>query len=104
MISRRRFLEVSSATAGLAVASGSLVNAAAAEDTDHASLPPSLAKLKSRKSESTPISRDERRVVGVAVVLVEVGGAAERGFGAAGHVGSGEVEVVHEAQDRPPVG
>src|ERR1700684_1026573 len=60
MISRRRFLEVSSATAGLAVASGSLVNAAAAEDTDHASLPPSLAKLKSRKSESTPISRDER--------------------------------------------
>ena len=60
MISRRRFLEVSSATAGLAVASGSLVNAAAAEDTDHASLPPSLAKLKSRKSEATPISRDER--------------------------------------------
>ncbi len=60
MISRRRFLEVSGATAGLAVASASLVNAAAAEDTDEASLPPSLAKLKSRKSEATPISRDER--------------------------------------------
>jgi len=61
MISRRRFLEVGSATAGLAVASGSLVNAAAAEDTDDASLPPSLAKLKSRKTEATPISRDERQ-------------------------------------------
>jgi len=58
MISRRRFLEVSSVTAGMA-ASRSLVNAAAAQDMD-ASLPPSLAKLKSRKSEATPITRDER--------------------------------------------
>ena len=59
MISRRRFLEVSGATAGMALASRSIVNAAAAQDAD-ASLPPSLAKLKSRKSEATPISRDER--------------------------------------------
>src|ERR1700693_4493868 len=59
MISRRRFLEVSSVTAGMAAAPCSLVNAAAAQDTD-ASLPPSLAKLKSRKSEATPISREER--------------------------------------------
>jgi Xaa-Pro dipeptidase len=59
MISRRRFLEVSSVTAGMAVASRSRMRAATAEDAD-ASLPPSLAKLKSRKSEATPISPEER--------------------------------------------
>jgi Xaa-Pro dipeptidase len=59
MISRRRFLEVGSVTAGLAMASRSRVSAAIAEETD-ASLPPSLAKLKSRKSEATPITREER--------------------------------------------
>src|SRR6202162_2519140 len=59
MISRRRFLEVSSVTAGMAAAPCSLVNAAAAQEAD-ASLPPSLAKLKSRKDEATPISREER--------------------------------------------
>jgi Xaa-Pro dipeptidase len=59
MISRRRFLEVSGVTAGMAVTSRSLASAAVAEDAD-ASLPPSLAKLKSRKSEATPISREER--------------------------------------------
>jgi len=45
MISRRRFLEVSGVTAGMAVASRSRVCAAVAEDAD-ASLPPSLANLK----------------------------------------------------------
>src|SRR5579862_8975357 len=59
MISRRRFLEVSSVTAAMAAASCPRVNAAAAEDVD-ASLPPSLAKLKSRKDEATPITREER--------------------------------------------
>jgi len=59
MISRRRFLEMSGVTAGFAVAPGSVVNSAAAQDAD-ASLPPSLAKLQSRKSEATPISREER--------------------------------------------
>jgi Xaa-Pro dipeptidase len=59
MISRRRFLEVSSVTAGMAVASP-LVAAAAADNKD-ASLPPSLAKLKSRKSEAAPITREERQ-------------------------------------------
>ena len=59
MISRRRFLEVGSMTAGMAVASQPLVPAAAADSKD-ASLPPSLAKLKSRKSEATPITREER--------------------------------------------
>jgi Xaa-Pro dipeptidase len=43
----------------MAVTSRSLASAAVAEDAD-ASLPPSLAKLKSRKSEATPISREER--------------------------------------------
>jgi Xaa-Pro dipeptidase len=59
MISRRRFLEVSSVTAGMAAASCSLVNAAAAQEAE-TSLPPSLAKLTSRKSEATPISLEER--------------------------------------------
>jgi Xaa-Pro dipeptidase len=59
MISRRRFLEAGAVTAAMAVASGSPASKAAAQDAD-ASLPPSLAKLKSRKSEATPISRDER--------------------------------------------
>jgi Xaa-Pro dipeptidase len=59
MISRRRFLEMSSVTAGMAVASPSMAAAAAAEDTE-ASLPPSLARLKSRKGEAIPITREER--------------------------------------------
>ncbi len=58
MISRRRFIEVGGLTAGIAAASHSL--AAAAKGTDNASLPPSLAKLKSRKTEATPITREER--------------------------------------------
>ena len=58
MISRRRFLEVGGVTAGMAVASHSLAATASADD---ASLPPSLAQLKSRKSEATPITLDERR-------------------------------------------
>lgn len=59
MISRRRFLEIGGVTAGTALASRSL--SAAAKNADDSSLPPSLAQLKSRKSEATPISVDERR-------------------------------------------
>jgi Xaa-Pro dipeptidase len=59
LISRRRFLEVGGVTAGMAAASHSLA-AAAAEKTED-SLPPWLAKLKSRKSEATPITREERQ-------------------------------------------
>ncbi|MGC1450870.1 MAG: Xaa-Pro peptidase family protein [Candidatus Sulfotelmatobacter sp.] len=59
MISRRRFLEVGSVTAGLAAAPHSLM--AVAGERDDVSLPPSLAQLKSRKSEATPITREERR-------------------------------------------
>src|SRR5579864_537837 len=57
MISRRRFLGVASAAAGFA-ASPSSANAAA--DKKQSSLPPSIARLKSRKSEATPITRAER--------------------------------------------
>lgn len=60
MISRRRFLEVGGVTAGMAVASHSLMAAATVDSADAASLPPSLAQLKSRKSEATPITRQER--------------------------------------------
>jgi Xaa-Pro dipeptidase len=59
MISRRRFLKVSGVTAGMAAASHSLA-ATVAPKRDDAALPPSLAQLKSRKSEATPITRDER--------------------------------------------
>ena len=59
MISRRRFLEVGSVTAGIAAASHSLAAATMGADDD--SLPPSLAKLKSRKNEATPITLEERR-------------------------------------------
>ncbi|MGP0019272.1 MAG: M24 family metallopeptidase [Candidatus Sulfotelmatobacter sp.] len=65
MISRRRFLQVGAVTAGItAAASHSLASEAttksATRKTDDASLPPSLAQLKSRKSEATPITKNER--------------------------------------------
>jgi Xaa-Pro dipeptidase len=59
MISRRRFLEVGTVTAGLAVAPDSLL--AAAADTSDSSPPQSVAQLKSRKAEATPITREERQ-------------------------------------------
>ncbi len=59
MISRRRFLEVGG-VAGVAVASGPLAVAAAVEKSGGAELPPSLARLQSRKAEATPITKEER--------------------------------------------
>src|SRR5579863_2598871 len=59
MISRRRFLEVGG-VAGVAAASGSLV-AVAAQKSGEAELPPSLARLQSRKAEATPITKEERQ-------------------------------------------
>jgi Xaa-Pro dipeptidase len=56
MISRRRFLEVGSVT-GIAAASHPLIAAA----TSDSPLPPSLARLQSRRSEATPITRGERQ-------------------------------------------
>lgn len=60
MISRRRFLEVGGVTAGMAAASHAVV-AAIPRDAEDSSLPPSLARLKSRKSEARPITKQERR-------------------------------------------
>jgi Xaa-Pro dipeptidase len=59
MISRRRFLEVSG-VAGFAAASHPLMAVAAPNNSDISSLPPSIAQLKSRKSEASPITREER--------------------------------------------
>jgi Xaa-Pro dipeptidase len=56
MLSRRRFLELS----GVAAASTPLLAANAAQPRDN-TLPPSIASLKSRKGEATPITRDERQ-------------------------------------------
>jgi len=56
MISRRRFLESTSLAASGLLAS----RLANAESGNDASLPPSIARLKSRKSEAQPIRRDER--------------------------------------------
>lgn len=58
MISRRRFLEAGGATAGAWLAVHPFL---AAAESDDSSLPPSLARLKSRKGEAVPISREERR-------------------------------------------
>src|ERR1700721_2585913 len=57
MISRRRFLEVGG-VAGVAAASSPLV--AAAQESGEAELPPSLAKLQSRKTKAPPITKKRR--------------------------------------------
>jgi Xaa-Pro dipeptidase len=59
MISRRKFLEAGSITAGVAMASSLRVAASATECSDQ-KIAPSIAALKSRKSEATPITREER--------------------------------------------
>jgi len=63
MISRRRFLEVGGLAAGVAATSHPmLASVSEREDKlDDTSLPPSIAGLKSRKSEAEPITREERR-------------------------------------------
>ncbi len=58
MISRRRFLELSGGVAGIAASQPRLAVATTPDDT---SLPPSIASLVSRKSEATPITREERQ-------------------------------------------
>lgn len=56
MISRRKFLEVGAASAGLAALAASPVRA----ESQETSLPAPIAALKSRKSEATPITVQER--------------------------------------------
>ena len=57
MISRRKFLQLGSVTAGMAASHSPLLVPLA----DNDSLPPSIARLKARRSEAVPISRDERQ-------------------------------------------
>ena len=59
MISRRKFLEVGGAVAVIPAAHASLSVSRATRD--NAALPPSIAALKSRKSEASPIPREERQ-------------------------------------------
>ena len=62
MISRRHFLEVGGLGAGIAALSLPLAGGQTpADEKLKSSLPPSLAGLKSRKSEAAPITREERR-------------------------------------------
>jgi len=62
MISRRRFLEVGSAAAGAAAMAHPLLASSAPRDekSNDSSLPPSLARLQSRKNDAVPITREER--------------------------------------------
>jgi Xaa-Pro dipeptidase len=60
MISRRRFLEAGAITAGAVAISNSVAKPAVAEGSNSTTLPPSIARLKSLKSEATPITREER--------------------------------------------
>jgi Xaa-Pro dipeptidase len=59
MISRRRFLEAGGITAGAVAISNSLAQPALAAGGNSTPVPPSIARLKSRKSEATPITREE---------------------------------------------
>jgi Xaa-Pro dipeptidase len=63
MISRRQFLEVSGVAAGVAAVSHPLLVSGIARDQkpEDSPLPPSLARLKSRKGEAVAITREERR-------------------------------------------
>jgi Xaa-Pro dipeptidase len=60
MISRRRFLEVGGVAAGVAAMSHPLLASVGNDKSDDSSLPPSLARLKSRKGEAVPITSHER--------------------------------------------
>src|ERR1700722_1400430 len=67
MISRRRFLEAGGVAAGVAAMSGPIISsptlslgATTEQKADTSSLPPSIAALRSRKSEAVPITREER--------------------------------------------
>lgn len=58
MISRRRFLELGSVAGGIALTPSSL--GASSQNSNDASLPPSIARLQSRTNEAKPITREER--------------------------------------------
>lgn len=58
MISRRRFLQVGGGISAASLAAHTLVPTARAEEIP---LPPSIARLKSRKAEAQPVPREERQ-------------------------------------------
>lgn len=58
MISRRKLLQIGGVSAGIGAVSPLL--STAARTADFSSLPPSIAKLQSRKSEASPMTREER--------------------------------------------
>lgn len=60
MISRRKFLEVGGGAAGIAAVASPRLMAGPRPFADDSSLPPSIARLTSRKNEATPISVEER--------------------------------------------
>ena len=60
MISRRRFLEMGGTAAGIGTVAGARF-VGGVESGDKTALPASIARLKSRKSEATPITVEERR-------------------------------------------
>ena len=60
MISRRKFLELGKGAAGIAAVTGSRLAAGSPPLAEDTSLPPSIARLKSRKNEATPITLEER--------------------------------------------
>jgi Xaa-Pro dipeptidase len=60
MISRRRFLKTSGAATGIAAVTTPFLASRDVENDHDASMPESIAKLKPRRSEATPISRPER--------------------------------------------
>jgi len=57
MISRRKFLELSATSAGVAALAAPKLHA----ESQDVPLPPSIAALKSRKDEATPVTREERQ-------------------------------------------
>lgn len=61
MVTRRQFFSSGATTAALATFGGMSAAAIAAEPAASARLPASIERLKSRKHEAQPISRDERR-------------------------------------------
>ncbi|MGA8858506.1 MAG: Xaa-Pro peptidase family protein [Candidatus Sulfotelmatobacter sp.] len=63
MISRRRFLEAGSVAAGVTAVARPLLAFGAAPDekSGDSALPPSVARLRSRKNEATSITREERQ-------------------------------------------
>jgi Xaa-Pro dipeptidase len=60
MVSRRDFFKIGGAAAAVAAASRAVAAISKSQKADDEALPPSLARLQSRKSEAVPITREER--------------------------------------------